>query len=52
MNDGIFNLYLGSGAGPWLIIPFLLQPSTSFIGDISGYHVSVVLFFLLQHDDE
>ena len=24
-NDDIFNLHLGSGAGPWVIIPCLLQ---------------------------
>ena len=25
VNDEIFNLHLGSGASPWLSIPYLLQ---------------------------
>ena len=27
-NDEIFNLHLGSGAGPWVSIPYLLQDTS------------------------
>ena len=34
MNDEIFNLHLGSGAGPWVRIPCLLQDTS----DIYWFH--------------
>ena len=45
-NDEIFNLHLGSGVGPWVSIPCLLQ-DTSHINDI----VAIAIKLRYVHDN-